>query len=188
MASNKVEKSVIIFMVVFLILVTLIVVFAHSPYIPIETIESTVFLYSSLAFFVLFLVLFITNKGTKNNPAGIRYFAQLWSEKQYSMLLKAQLLAPISCLVGGYFIYMLVATLPAYPTKLLVKENKTVFAKCIETGKGKSRGVWSKFKLENGEEWKLSGFGRMCPNSTKDCYLQYKEGYLGYYVESLYCS
>ncbi|MDW6002843.1 hypothetical protein [Vibrio mangrovi] len=173
---------------IFALLVLGIVLGAGSSYVPLETLESTIFPYASISILVAIIIALSIYKGTKEKPAGFKYLVLHYKEGRYKEFFFVLMALPFFSFIMGYFVYMVFATLPAYPTKLL---SENVYVKpsiCIKTGRGKIRGSWSLFRLENGEEWKVSGFGQVCPNHRRSCNVTYKQGIMGYYVLHLECS
>jgi len=161
---------------------------AGTSYVPFEYLESKVFPYASLSIFFCMLVIFTIHKGTDTKPAGFRYLSTFYKQGNYKHFFLSILSFPVLSIILGYFVYMLVATLPAYPTKYLADTTEVIPATCIETGRNKTRGSWSLFKLYNGEKWKVSGYGHVCPNTYKVCRLEVATGTLGYYVHGVNCS
>ncbi len=126
--------------------------------------------------------------GTKSQPAGFKKVGILIKEKKIIDVLKLVVYLPIFSAIMGYFVYAVVATVPALPTKLLTYQTETKHAQCIKTGRDKVRGHWSIFKLSDGEEWKIAGYGKVCSSSERSCMLTYSEGVLGYYIRGVRCS
>ncbi|WP_162941085.1 hypothetical protein [Photobacterium salinisoli] len=173
---------------IFGLLVLVIVLGASSSYVPLETLESTVFPYSSLAILAAIIFAFSFYKGTKAKPAGFTYLAHHYKVGKYKEFFFALVSIPLFSFLMGYFVYMVVATIPAYPTKWLGENIYVKSSTCIKTGRDKTRGSWSLFHLENGEEWKVVGFGQVCPSFKLSCDISYKKGIAGFYVHDIRCS
>ena len=182
------ERKATYILGVFGLLVLGIVLGARTSYVPFEELESTVFPYSSLLFFAIFVLSFTFFHGTEKKPAGFKYLAGYYKRGEYKQFLLSLIAIPASSFLMGYFVYMVVATLPAYPTKMLNGLNEVSHATCLRTGRGKFTGSWSLFRLKNGEEWEVRGYGHVCPNEKKYCELYYMTGIAGYYVHAIKCS
>ncbi len=181
------EKRAIYILCTFGVLFLGITLGARVPYVPLEELESIVFPCASLIILFSFIVIFTFYKGTEAKPAGFTYLVGFYKQGNYKQFFLSLLSIPLFSFLMGYFVYMLVATLPAYPTKYLVSSTQILPVTCIETGRSKIRGSWSLFKLHNGEEWKVSSYGRVCPSTYKICHLEVATGELGYYVHGVNC-
>jgi hypothetical protein len=186
--TKGMERKATYILSIFGLLFLGIVLGARTPYVPFEELESGIFIYSSVVILFIFIVVFTLYKGTESKPAGFKYLANFYKQGNYKQFLFSLISIPAFSFLMGYFVYMLVATLPAYPTKVLVDTNEEIPATCIKTGRNKTRGAWSLFRLYNGEEWKVSSYGHVCPNTQKVCRLTVSTGTLGYYVRGVTCS
>ena len=169
-------------------LVVLIYLSGGMSYVPLERLEGALFPISSIIIFTLIIGLMASYDGTKSQPAGFKKVALLIKEKKIKDVLKLIVFLPIFSAIMGYFVYAVVATIPALPTKIFADKTETKYAQCIKTGRDKVRGHWSIFKFPDGEEWKVAGYGKICSSSEKSCTLTYSEGYLGYYIRGVRCS
>ncbi|ABE55493.1 hypothetical protein Sden_2213 [Shewanella denitrificans OS217] len=157
-------------------------------YVPLENLELTLFLMSSIIIFTLLIWLMATYKGTKSQPTGFKQMALLIKERKVKEVLIVIVFLPLVCFLIGYCVSALVVTIPALPTKIFTHKTEIKQTQCIKTGSDKVRGDWSIFKLSNGEEWKVAGYGKICPSNERSCTLKYSEGYLGYYIRDVMCS
>jgi hypothetical protein len=182
------EKKMTLVLCVFGVIVLGIILGARTSYVPFEELESIVVPYSSILILFVFIVTFTFFRGTIDKPAGFKYLAVSYKKGNYKQFFLSLIAIPVLSFIMGYFLYMVVATLPAYPTKMLTGLNQVTTATCLRTGRDKTRGRWSLFRLRNGEEWKVAGFGHVCPNSKKYCDVYYMTGIAGYYVNGIKCS
>ena len=185
--SISMEKKATILLSIFGVLFLGIILGARTSYVPLEGLESLVFP-SSLLILSAFILAFSYFRGTTEKPAGFKYLAVSYKDGKYKQFVLSLMAIPLFSFGMGYFIYMVAATLPAYPTKMITGLNQSTTATCLRTGRDKTRGSWSLFKLNNGEEWKVAGFGHVCPNSKKYCDIYFMKGAVGYYVHGIKCS
>ncbi|BDY05600.1 hypothetical protein [Ferrimonas sp. YFM] len=182
------EKKVTIILSVFGLSVLGIILGAKTPYVPFELLESIVIPYTSIFILFTLIISFSVFRGTDKKPAGFRYLALSYKEGKYRQFILSLFALPLISLIAGFYVYMLIATLPAYPTKMLSGLYQVNNATCLRTGRDKTRGSWSLFHLNNGEEWKVAGFGHICPNEKKYCDIYYIEGIAGYYIHNIKCN
>ncbi|WPC75920.1 hypothetical protein [Vibrio porteresiae] len=188
MNIQKTQQRILNGFYVFIGVVILVYLSGGMSYVPFESLEHTIFPVSTISLFILFTFFLAKYEGTKKEPAGFKKVALLIKERKIKEVLKLIFFLPIFCAIMGYFVYAVVATLPAFPTKILTVNTEIENAQCIKTGRDKVRGSWSQFKLANGEVWKVAGYGKVCPTSERSCTLKYSEGFLGYYIREVRCS
>jgi hypothetical protein len=184
----SIEKRAAHILVIFGVLIWGIILGARAPYVPLADLEYVVLPYSSLLIFFALILMCSIYKGTTSKPAGFRYLANIYKEGNYKQFLYSLFAIPASSCLMGAFTYMLVATLPAYPTKFLMAGTAEAQATCIQTGRDKARGSWSMFLLKNGEEWTVPGFGHVCPKEQRSCLLTFTTGTAGYFVHKIKCN
>ncbi len=158
------------------------------PYQHSEFIGEYLFPLASIITFFLIIVASIFIKGTEDNPAGLVALAKLYRNGEYRTFLKTLSALTLFSIMFGYFVFSIAAHIPAIPTRIIVHDTSESNAICITTGRTRIKGSWSLFRLNSGEEWKISGFGHICPKNEKQCRLTYSEGTLGYYVRNIVCS
>jgi hypothetical protein len=188
MDIQKTQQKILNGFYVFIGIVVLVYLSGSMSYVPFESLEHTVFPVSSIVIFIIFTILLAKYEGTEQQPAGLKKASILIKDGKVKEVLMLIFFLPVFCAAIGYFLYIVIATIPAFPTKILTSETEIHNAQCIETGRDKIRGSWSKFELPNGEVWKVAGYGKICPSIELRCTLKYSEGFLGFYIREVKCS
>ncbi|MEP7730079.1 hypothetical protein [Marinomonas primoryensis] len=188
MNYKKQERYILLFLLSVFLFMLILIYSEGLPYQNSEFIDEYVFPWTSLITFFLIIIASIFIKGTEDNPAGLRALAKLYKNGEYRTFLKALFALTLFSIMFGYFVFSIAAHIPAIPTRIIVNDTFESDATCITTGRTRIKGSWSLFRLNSGEEWKISGFGHICPKSEKQCRLTYSEGTLGYYVRNIVCS
>lgn len=161
---------------------------ARFPYYTFAIVKT----YALISLFILFVLGFIillkVFEGKSKEPSGFDRLKKLFFDGEFFELSKFIVGVIIFSALGAYFLFALIFSIPAIPTKFFSDSRDVLDVRCVDVGNSRSKGLYSVLQVPNEGEWSLYDYGHLCPKRNRSCKATVKVGVSGYYLESINCS